>query len=56
MSKVNVVLESLRQLDKTVKQAGNSQWLAQCPAHDDHNPSLSIKELDDGTVLLIERR
>jgi DNA primase len=28
-----------------------SCWMAKCPAHDDHNPSLSIKELD-GKVLL----
>lgn len=27
-------------------------YLALCPAHDDHNPSLSIDEADDGTVLL----
>ncbi len=28
-----------------------SCWMAKCPAHDDHNPSPSIKELD-GKVLL----
>lgn len=27
------------------------QWLARCPAHDDHQPSLSIKETDDGRIL-----
>ena len=26
-------------------------WMAKCPAHDDHNPSLSIREVD-GKVLL----
>jgi DNA primase (bacterial type) len=26
-------------------------WMALCPAHDDHNPSLSIKEGEDGRVL-----
>jgi hypothetical protein len=28
------------------------QWQARCPAHDDHNPSLSICEGDDGCVLV----
>lgn len=27
-------------------------WIARCPAHEDREPSLSIRELDDGTVLL----
>ena len=25
-----------------VRQTGDEQWMALCPAHDDHNPSLSI--------------
>jgi putative DNA primase/helicase len=29
-----------------------SEWTACCPAHDDRNPSLSIGEARDGTVLL----
>jgi hypothetical protein len=37
---------------KKVKGAGPRQWKACCPAHDDRTPSLSIKETDDGTVLL----
>lgn len=35
-----------------VRRTGESQWLAQCPAHDDGRPSLSIKETDGGTLLL----
>ena len=35
-----------------VKQAGVGQWKACCPAHDDKDPSLSIREADDGKVLL----
>jgi len=31
---------------------GYGQFFARCPAHDDTNPSLSIKVLDDGRVLL----
>lgn len=35
-----------------VKQRGAGRWMAKCPAHDDHGPSLSIRELDDGRILL----
>jgi DNA primase len=32
-------------------QAGGD-WMARCPAHDDHNPSLSIRVGNDGRVLV----
>ena len=35
-----------------VKQTGASRWLARCPAHDDKRASLSIRELDDGRILI----
>ena len=35
-----------------VRRTGNSRWLACCPGHDDRRPSLSIRELDDGRVLV----
>lgn len=35
-----------------VKQTGPSRWLAKCPAHEDKSPSLSVRELDDGRLLL----
>ena len=35
-----------------VRQTGTGRWLARCPAHEDGSPSLSIRELDDGRVLL----
>ena len=41
----------LSRLDR-VKQTGPGKWQALCPAHDDKRPSLSIKEADDGKVLL----
>lgn len=41
----------LSRLDK-VKTNGPDKWKACCPAHADKNPSLSIKEIGDGTVLL----
>lgn len=35
-----------------VKQTGKGRWIACCPAHRDKRPSLAIRELDDGRVLL----
>jgi hypothetical protein len=35
-----------------VRQTGAGRWLARCPAHDEKHPSLSIRELDDGRVLV----
>lgn len=35
-----------------VKPAGSNKWVALCPAHDDHNPSLSIKLAADGRILV----
>ena len=33
---------------------GNGQWKACCPAHDDHNPSLSITDNPDGGLPLVK--
>ena len=30
----------------------NGQLLFRCPAHQDRHPSLSVRELDDGTLLV----
>jgi hypothetical protein len=35
-----------------VKRVGPGKWSASCPTREDKIPSLSIRELDDGTVLL----
>src|SRR5688572_17803180 len=35
-----------------VKRTGEGRYQARCPAHDDRGPSLSIRELDDGRVLV----
>lgn len=35
-----------------VKQTGPYRWLARCPAHDDRHPSLSVRELPSGKVLV----
>ena len=41
----------LAHLDR-VKSSGPDNWVARCPAHTDKSPSLAIRELADGTVLL----
>ena len=41
----------LSKLEK-VRQTGNATWTARCPAHPDKSPSLAIRELPDGRVLL----
>lgn len=48
VSRVDVLLS---RLDKVCK-SGSDSWIACCPAHDDSMPSLSIRETDDGIVLL----
>lgn len=35
-----------------VKSTAAGRWLAHCPAHEDRSPSLAIREIDDGTVLV----
>jgi hypothetical protein len=37
---------------EAVRRTGRDRWLARCPAHDDRRPSLSIRDLGDGRVLL----
>ena len=43
-----------RVLDRLVgvKQTGAGRWMALCPAHEDRSPSFSVRETDDGRVLL----
>jgi len=35
-----------------VKKTGSDKYVARCPAHADRTPSLTIRELSDGRVLL----
>jgi hypothetical protein len=35
-----------------VRQTGPGRWIARCPAHEDRGPSLSIRELPDGAILV----
>lgn len=45
------VNDVLSRLDK-VKQTKNNEWIACCPAHNDHKPSLAIKLNEDGKILI----
>jgi hypothetical protein len=44
--------EKLLEHLKKVQRRGPNKWQACCPAHDDKTPSLAIRELDDGRILL----
>lgn len=35
-----------------VRSTGPGRWLSRCPAHEDRSPSLSVRETDDGRVLI----
>lgn len=48
MSAVDVLLARVQ----GAKPRGLHRWVARCPAHKDRSPSLSIRELDDGRVLI----
>lgn len=50
---MNAAEKILTRLDG-VKPSGPGRWIAQCPAHDDRAPSLSIRETDDGRILLYD--
>ncbi len=41
----------LARLDQP-KETSADQWLARCPGHEDKSPSLAIRELSDGRILL----
>jgi hypothetical protein len=45
-------VENLLSKLERVKRTGPDRWIACCPAHGDLHPSLSIRELPDGRVLL----
>lgn len=47
-------MNAARLLDrlKGSRRTGPARWIANCPAHEDRSPSLCIRELDDGTLLI----
>ena len=48
MSKINQLIDRL----ESVRKTGADRYIAKCPAHDDGDPSLSVRELPDGRILL----
>lgn len=44
--------ETLLQSLEKVRQTAPGRWVARCPAHTDKGPSLSVRETDDGKVLV----
>ena len=48
MSAAENLLSRLRR----VKRTGPGKWSASCPTREDKSPSLAIRELDDGRVLI----
>lgn len=46
-----MIADILPRLEKA-KQTGRNNWLACCPAHDDHSPSMTMHETDDGRILV----
>ena len=34
-----------------VKRTGRDSWIASCPAHEDHSPSMTLRALEDGRIL-----
>jgi hypothetical protein len=47
MSKVENFIQRLGKV-----RGRNGSWTAQCPAHEDKSPSLSVRETEDGRVLV----
>lgn len=45
---IDNILNRVEKLRKT----GTDRWVCCCPAHDDKSPSLAIRALDDGRILL----
>ncbi|HUW31677.1 MAG TPA: DUF3987 domain-containing protein, partial [Planctomycetota bacterium] len=52
MDRANHVITALRAAGREVHNAGEGKWIAQCPAHDDRRPSLSVGAGDDGRALV----
>lgn len=46
--KIDLILSRVEKARKT----GRDSWIACCPAHPDKSPSMTLRELDDGRVLV----
>jgi hypothetical protein len=49
---IDRILDALKQCGRKVKASAGGQYSAQCPAHEDHTPSLRLKAAEDGKVLI----
>ena len=47
----NPIENLLPRLDN-VRETGPNRWVACCPARDDKHPSMTIREMDDGRILV----
>jgi hypothetical protein len=48
MSRIDVLLACL----DGIRETGAGRWIAKCPAHQDRTPSLTLRELPDGRILM----
>jgi hypothetical protein len=48
MSAIEIILSKLER----AKRTGTGRWMARCPSHPDKTPSLSLRELNDGRLLV----
>ena len=48
MSNIETIISRLEK----IKRTGTGRWMARCPSHKDKTASLSLRELDDGRILL----
>lgn len=46
-----MIAENLISRLEGVRAAGPGRWMARCPAHPDRSPSLSVREVDDRTLV-----
>jgi len=45
---VELILSRLRKCKRT----GDGSWIACCPAHEDRTPSFTVRQLEDGRILM----
>ena len=48
MSNIETIISRLEK----IKRTGTGRWMARCPSHKDKTASLSLRDLDDGRILL----
>lgn len=46
--KIDLIISRLEKARST----GRETWIARCPAHDDGRPSMTLRQCDDGRILL----